>query len=69
MKREVLKFGFEGRGRVSSADFTMLHNVKLTEPSLIEWITCRVNDMAKSILLCDYKHRVKDTFHRLCRLD
>lgn len=32
------------------ANFAMLHNVKLPEPSLIEWIACGVDNMTKTIL-------------------
>lgn len=35
-----------------STYLAMLHDIKLPEPCLIEWITCRMNDMTQSILLC-----------------
>jgi hypothetical protein len=50
-------------------NLAVLHDVELPEPSLVEWITGGVYDMAQSILFRENKHRVKDALHRLCTLD
>jgi hypothetical protein len=47
----------------------VLHNVELSEPSLIEWIACRVYDMAESVLFRQDQHRIQETLHGIIRLD
>ena len=47
----------------------MLHDVKLSQPGLIERIAGGVYDMTKSVLFCEDQHRVQKTFHRLGGLD
>ena len=50
-------------------DLAMLHDVKLSQPCLIERIAGGVYDMTKSVLFCEDQHRVEKTFHRLGGLD
>ena len=44
----------------------MLHDVQLTEPRLIEWIACGMDDMAEAILFSKYKHGLQEAFHGIC---
>jgi hypothetical protein len=47
----------------------VLHDIQLSEPSLIKWVASCVNDVAELILLCQNEHRVQESFHRLNGLD
>ena len=52
-----------------STYLAVLHNVQLSKPCLVKGVAGCVNNMAESILLCQDKHRVEESFHRFDRLD
>lgn len=53
--------------RILMAYFAVLHYVELTEPCLIEGVTCSVYDMTKAVLFREHKHRIQQTLHSISR--
>lgn len=47
----------------------LTHHIELSQPRLIEGIAGRVDDMAQTILLRKYQHRVEETLHSIDGLD
>ena len=46
-------------GRYIGTDLAVLHHVSLPQPSLVEWFTRGMDDMAQPVLFRQHEHGVK----------
>jgi len=47
----------------------MLHDIQLSEPSVVKWVASSVYDMAKSILFREHEESTEETVHCFGRVD